>query len=68
MAYRVVKNKKRLWIVDDNDRVVYTPPNFIRPYIPSRDVLEDIADYWNEFGYDIHAIMEMETKYTRRKK
>lgn len=65
--YRVIKNRKRLYIVDDKEQVFYTPPDFVRSYIPSRDVLQEVADYWNEFGYDIKIIMEMEAKYTRRK-
>ena len=55
---RVVKRHKRLCIVDDQDQVVYTPPDFIR--LTSRAPLQRLAEALDARPY-IDAVMEFET-------
>ena len=56
----VKKKNKKLYIVDDNDTIVYGIPDFIK--IHSRDILKNLADKFNEKGKrDIDAIIEWES-------
>ena len=64
--YRVVKNRKRLWIVDEYDEQIYTPPSFLT--LPNREGLQEVADYWTEFGYDIKTIIDFESKWQRKRR
>lgn len=63
MLYSLAKRHKRLVIVE-NDKVVYTPPGFIRHKIRSREQLQFVVDKFNEKGdYDIKAIIEFESQF-----
>lgn len=57
--FEVLKRNRRICIVDNNDRVVYSPPDFVR--LISRDDLRGVADIFNSRGYDIGAIIELES-------
>lgn len=56
----VVKRQKRLHIIEmETDKVVYTPPDFIR--LHSREPLTSLAARFTELGRrDIGAIMSFE--------
>jgi hypothetical protein len=58
-AWRVVKKDKRLYVMD-GDRVVYTPPDFLRSRV-NRDSMAVLASQL-EAGGGINAIIEYETK------
>lgn len=64
--YEVVKKFKRLYIVKDGE-MIYTPPDFIRHKIKSREELEEIASQLNQGTDYIDAIMKFETSYTWNK-
>ena len=57
----VKKINGKLIIVDENNNLVYSKPNFL--LISSRQDLQLLADKFNEVGYrDIDAILEWESK------
>lgn len=56
----VVKRNKRLFIETENGEVVYTPPDFIRSKIHSREQLHKLIQRMETVGY-IDAVMEFET-------
>ena len=60
-AYKVTKLNGRLWVIDGNDMPVYTPPEFLRKHITSREQLAYVAEAFNKRrGYDIDAVMDFE--------
>lgn len=64
-AFRTVKANKRLWIecVETGERV-YTPPDFIRHRLQSREPMRFLANKFNEMGrYDINEVMKFEAWY-----
>lgn len=63
--YRVVKWHKKIVVMDENDKVVYHPPNFLKP-MTSRNDMQIVVDSFNEKGYNIEAIIEFETKFNPR--
>lgn len=67
-TYRVVKVNKRLWIEEvETDTLVYTPPDFMRHRLQSRQPMHDLAARFNETGArDIGAIVEFQTRYGPR--
>ena len=61
----VVKRHKRLWIMD-GDVEIYTPPNFIQ--LQSREPMFELARQMDAAGgRSITAIIEFETRYSKRK-
>jgi hypothetical protein len=60
--FYVSKLHKRLWIIDeDNQDKIYTPPEFIRHRITSREQLQKLCDVFNENNRrDIDAILIFE--------
>ena len=63
-TFHVVKANKRLWIevVETGERV-YTPPDFIRHRLQSREPMRALADRFTVFGYDIGAVVDFEVRY-----
>lgn len=63
----VVKRHKRLHIVvRENDRVLYTPPDFVQ--LPNRAPLEDLARKFTELQRrDIDLITDLEYRYRKKK-
>ena len=60
--FAIQKINKRLHIVNGG-RPVYSPPDFVRGRVRSRDDLQLVADAFNARGaYDVVAVMEFETK------
>jgi len=60
--FAIQKINKRIHIVNGG-RPVYSPPDFIRGRVRSRDDLQLVADAFNARGdYDVGAVMEFETK------
>lgn len=61
--FEVRKVNKRLHVWDvAKDRSVYTPPDFLRPLIRNREVLQALAQRLvREWPNPIEAIMEFET-------
>lgn len=59
----VIKENKRLWIVDGK-RKIYTPPDFLRNRIPTRDLLIGLAMILSDTPESdwIGPIMTFETK------
>lgn len=41
---KVVKRNRRFYIETDEGRVVYTPPDFLRPYVRDREKLRQLAE------------------------
>lgn len=67
-TFRVVKADKRLWIeCVETEKRVYTPPDFIRHRLQSREPMRDLAWAFMTVGRrDIGAIVEFETRYGPR--
>lgn len=63
--YAVKKINKRMHIVDDTGNSVYTPPDYVR--MLDRSNLQEIADKFNEFGYNIKFIIEFQSDIRFRK-
>lgn len=64
-TFRVVKANKRLWIeaVETGERV-YTPPEFMRHRLQSREPMHDLARRFTATGrYDIGAVVDFEVRY-----
>lgn len=64
-TFQVVKANKRLWIecVETGERV-YTPPDFIRHRLQSREPMRFLANKLNEIGrYDIGAVVAFESRF-----
>jgi hypothetical protein len=53
----------RLCIVEE--KIVYTPPDFLS--IPNRTAVQDLADAFNDHGYNIKDIVTFESKFRERK-
>jgi hypothetical protein len=60
-GYRVEKINKRLWIVTDSGEKVYTPPDFLLPYIHNRQGLVELAWRMTTIPSRIKLITEFET-------
>ena len=54
---KAVKKNRRLVIVNDQEEVVYCPPDFVRPYIRDRVILQELADRLKNDKGDIQHIM-----------
>lgn len=63
--YKVAKRYKKLVIMDDSDRIVYHPPEFLKK-IKTRKDMQKVVDVFNEKGYDVSVIADLETKYNPR--
>lgn len=62
--FSLSKRHKRLVILNKDGEIVYTPPDFMRRFVPSRQELQFVVDKFNAIGqYDIQSIMEFESKF-----
>lgn len=61
MAYSVAKMNKRLCIIDQGARRIYTPPEFIRKRIANRAQLQALADQLTMGHPYIDAVQAFET-------
>lgn len=72
MKLAVVKRNKRLYIVDESGKTLYTPPDFLRPYVTNRDVIKSLAEEMSielmEKQDTIRSIMRFEGSYDVRAK
>lgn len=58
----ILKKDTRLKIIDENNKVVYSPPDFIRKKMLNRKQLQQVCDKLNDVGYyDINIIIEFES-------
>jgi hypothetical protein len=66
VTYEVVKRDKRLWLREvETGRLVYTPPNFMRHRLQSREPMIELAKAMTqELRYDIDVITQFETWHT----
>jgi hypothetical protein len=68
-TFRTVKANKRLWIecVETGERV-YTPPDFMRHRLQSREPMHELARDFTAAGrYDISAVANFEAWYGPRR-
>jgi hypothetical protein len=67
MGYKVSKLNKRLVIIDDDEKLVYCPPDFMRNAITTRSTLQRLCDEFNTANCrDIGCIINFEsTVYSR---
>lgn len=69
---KVVKQNKRLYIQDESGKNLYTPPDFLRPYVTSREVIKRLAEEMSielmETQDTIRTIMRFESSYNVRAK
>jgi hypothetical protein len=64
-SFQVIKANKRLWIetVETGERV-YTPPDFMRHKMQSREPMRRCAAAFTAAGrYDIGAVVELESAF-----
>lgn len=54
---RLIKRNKRFYIENQDGDVLYSPPDFLRPYIHNRAALQKLA---NDFS--IQSVIEFENK------
>lgn len=68
-AFECVKHAKRLWLRDVAvGELVYTPPDFIRHRMQSREPMRGLADAMNAVGrYCIGAVCEFESRFNPRR-
>lgn len=65
--FTVRKMHKRLHVVGADGDSVYTPPDFLRSRIQSREALQRLADAFNAAGaYTIEAVVEFERSLPRK--
>lgn len=66
--FELVKLNKRLCVrLQSTGEVVYTPPDFLRPYIRNRDGMNALVTKFDTAECpDIGAIMEFEASVPRR--
>lgn len=62
MRFSLVKFNKRLYICDNGEHI-YSPPDFLRHRIFSRDQLNRMVDQMNETGDVFEAVWEFETSF-----
>lgn len=64
-THEVIKHHKRLYIrCNETGELVYTPPDFLRPYIRNREGLKKLARRLNyEWFKPIGAIMDFEASF-----
>jgi len=62
MQFRVIKKNKRLWIEDETGKLIYTPPDYIRHLIKSREQLQEVADKLSAGADYITEIVEFQTR------
>ena len=67
-TFRAVKANKRLWIeCVETGEWIYSPPDFIRHRLQSREPMHNLAEAFTASGRrDIGAIVEFEMRYGRR--
>lgn len=64
--YEVVKKNKKLMVVDENGKVMYAPPDFLKP-VNSRDDYHMIIRDLYEYGYIQGSTLNyFETKFNPR--
>lgn len=65
--FYVSKVNKRLWILNwDTQEWVYTPPEFIRKKLTSREQLQKLCDAFNKLGRrDIDSIVAFEKAFIK---
>lgn len=64
--FSLVKRYKKLMIIDDNDNIVYCPPDFLKPVTSRADydpLLKDLAEFGEIKG---KTLTEFETKFNPR--
>lgn len=65
MSYQVVKRNKRLYIEScESGNPVYTPPDFLRSHMKSRDQLKALADKLTAGESYIDAVAAFEAGVT----
>jgi hypothetical protein len=65
--YRVVKRNKKLMIIDNNDKMIYTPPSFLKDKIASREQVQELCDEFNRLtSRDIDAIIRFESQLNNK--
>jgi hypothetical protein len=64
VTYEIVKRDKRVWLREvETGRLVYTPPNFVRHRLRSREPMIELAKAMTaKLRYDIGAIVDFETR------
>jgi hypothetical protein len=67
-SYECVKHQKRMWLREaETGELVYTPPDFMRHKLQSRESMRELASRLSEIGrYDINTIIDFESRYSRR--
>ena len=67
IEFYVSKVDKRLWILDWNTQEkIYSPPEFIRKKLTSREQLQELCDAFNELGRrDIDSIVAFEKAFVK---
>ena len=61
--FRVIKRSKRLMIIDENDNIIYVPPDFLKQKTVSRAKLQELCDEFNRLTFrDFNAIMNYENE------
>jgi hypothetical protein len=64
--YSLKKKNKRLLIIDNEENIIYSPPNFLRGY--NNVNLQQLCDKFNDLTYrDLDSIIEFETKFRHKK-
>lgn len=64
--FKLVKRFKKLMIVDENDQIIYHPPNFLRP-VTSRSDFDPLLKDLEEFGeIQGKTLTEFESKFNPR--
>ncbi len=58
-AFKLVKRQGRL-IVEKDGEFYYTPPDWLRPYVHGRNMMQILVDGLNE-GHGISGIVAFET-------
>jgi hypothetical protein len=61
--FEVIKKNTRLYIVQGGVEI-YTPPDFLRPFLISREPLQKLAQRLSEIPY-IDAVLEFESQYNK---
>jgi len=67
VKHTIKKINKKLFVVDETGKPVYTPPNFLKP-IQSRENLQEIVEGFDSGIYPSEAITAFETRFNPRLK
>lgn len=62
----IVKQNKRLMIVDKQQRIVYCPPTFLRPVNSRKDFLPLLISYQRNGFIEDSILTDFETRYNPR--